>query len=159
MKLHHTPFLSFFFCVFSFAIFSCSIDPNPQDCCTIIDTDVQIHYQTQTGDDLINSSQEFNQANIKIYYLVGGEFEYVYNNNLDNPGYFDVYKDQNDRQILRIFPSNNYDGDFSTTLIELNESVIDTLYCEFELTNSSEICKKVWLNGEEYDNRYLEIMK
>ena len=129
------------------------------DCCTIIDVDVQIHYQTQSGENLINSDDDFNESNIKIYYKNEDEFEYIFKGNLDYPNMHYVNEDENGNLILTVFPSNYYEGNLSTTLIEQNPNMVDTLVCEFELGSNREICKRAWINSIEMNNRYIEIKK
>ncbi|MBK8698462.1 MAG: hypothetical protein IPN29_02530 [Saprospiraceae bacterium] len=129
------------------------------DCCTIIDTAVQILYKNEIGDNLINSNSDFDESKIKVYYKIGSEFEYVYNGNLDSPNMHRIDEDENGNLILTVYPSNSYEGNQSTTLVELNQNVVDTLVCEFELGINKEICKKSWLNGVEMDNRFIEIEK
>ena len=67
--------------------------------------------------------------------------------------------DENGNLILTVYPSNYYDGNQSTTLIELNSEISDTLVCEFELTSNSTICKTAWLNGVEMKNRFIKVKK
>jgi len=129
------------------------------DCCPIVDVDVQIYYKNESGDNLINSVYEYQESNIKIYYKNGDAFEYVYNANLDYPNMHHVDTNGNGNLLLTVYPSNYYEGNQSTTLIELNSNVRDTLVCEFELDSNREICKRAWLNGVEMSNRYIEIEK
>ena len=129
------------------------------DCCTIIDTDVQILYKNELGENLINNDANFEASNIKVYYKNGNEFEYIYRGNLDSPNMYRIDEDGSGNLILTIYPSNYYEGNQSTTLIELNPNVVDTLIGEFELESNREICKKAWLNGMEMTNRYIEIKK
>jgi len=129
------------------------------DCCAIVDVDVQIYYKNESGDNLINSVYEYQESNIKIYYKNGDAFEYVYNANLDYPNMHHVDTNGNGNLLLTVYPSNYYEGNQSTTLIELNSNVRDTLVCEFELGSNREICKRAWLNGVEMSNRYIEIEK
>lgn len=129
------------------------------DCCVTIDTQVQVHYQTQSGEDLINSKEEFNESNIRIYYKNGEEFEYIYQANLTYPKMYRLADDGNGNQVLTIFPSNFYEGEESTTLIELNENIVDTLRCEFELASNRQICKRAWLNGVEMEDRFITVKK
>ncbi len=70
-----------------------------------------------------------------------------------------IDEDENGNLILTVFPSNYYESNQSTTLIELNQNVVDTLVCEFELGSNREICKRAWLNGIEMVNRFIEIEK
>lgn len=127
------------------------------DCCTIIDTSVQILYKNESGENLINSNADFEESNIKVYYKNGSEFEYMYNGNLDAPNMHRIDEDENGNLILTVYPSYFYDGNHSTTLIELNQNVIDTLECEFELGSNKEICTKAWLNGVEMEGRFIEV--
>lgn len=137
-------------------IISCD---NKTDCCTIIDTDVQILYKNESGENLINSNSDFDESNIKVYYKNGSEFEYIYKGNLDSPNMHRIDEDGNGNLILTVYPSYYYEGNQSTTLIELNQNVVDTLVCEFELGSNQEICKMSWLNRIEMDKRFLEIIK
>lgn len=139
-----------------FGIISCD---KKNGCCTIIDTKVQILYKNKFGENLINSDTNFNESNIKVYYKNGREFEYINNGNLDSPNMHRIDKDENGNLILSVYPSNYYEGNQSTTLVELNQNVVDTLVCEFELESDSEICKKAWLNGIEMENRFIAIEK
>lgn len=139
-----------------FGITSCNDTTN---CCAIIDTNIQILYKNQLGENLINSHSDFEESNIKVYYKNGNEFQYMYNGNLDSPKMYRIHEDENSNSILTIYPSNFYDGIVSTTLIELNQNVVDTLVCEFELDSNREICTKAWLNGVEMDNRFMEVEK
>ncbi len=132
---------------------------NKKNCCTLIDVDVQISYKNQSGENLINSDPDFEESNIKVYYKNGNEFEYVFNGILDSPNMHRISEDSNGNLILTVYASNYYEGNQSTTLIALNPNVVDTLFCEFELEGSNQICKRAWLNGEEMENRFIEIEK
>jgi len=139
-----------------FGIFSCEKKTN---CCTTIDTHVQILYKNQLGESLINSTSDFEESKIKVYYKNGNEFEYVYNGNLDAPNMHKVDEDENGNLILKVFLSNFYEGNESTTLVELNPNTVDTLEAEFELDDNREICKRAWLNGQEMNDRFIEVEK
>lgn len=132
---------------------------NQSNCCTIVDINNRIHYQNSLGENLINSSSEFDESKIKIYYKNGDKYDYALNGQLDHPNMHFVYSDSNDNLILTIFPSRIYEGTNSTTLIELNENVVDTLFCEFNFDNNNIICTNSWLNGVSMDNRFIEVRK
>ena len=135
---------------------SCEDESN---CCTIIDVDVSIHYGNEAGENLINSNADYNVSNIKVYYKNGNDFEYVYDGNLDAPNMHSLYEDSEGNLILKVFLSYYYEGNQSTTLVELNPGIVDTLVGEFELDSNREICKKAWLNGVEMENRFIEVIK
>ena len=128
------------------------------DCCTLIDVDLRIFYQDSSGHSLINSNPLFQASNIQIYFKNGDQFEYAFDSNLDYPNHFYVEKIQS-KEILRLFPSNFYKENRSTTLIALNKTIVDTLVCEFNLNNNNTILKQAWLNGIEIKNRYIEVKK
>ena len=135
-----------------------SCDSN-SDCCTIIDTNIDILYKNASGENLINSNSDFDESKIRVYYKNGNDFEYVYDGNLTYPNNYRISEDEHANIILTIFPSYFYEGIQSTTLIELNPNVVDTLVCEFELDTNKEICKRAWLNGVEMIDRFLEVEK
>ena len=145
----------FFLLVLFFA--SCKGDDN--DCCVNIDTIITIHYTTADGNELLNSSDDYLAENIKIYYKNGDEFEYIYQGNLDRPNMHEVIENEDSTYTLIVHPSNYYEGNFSTTLIELNEMTKDTLVGEFSLEGSNQICTNAWYNGLEDSDRSFEIVK
>lgn len=55
----------------------------------------------------------------------------------------------------KIKPKLNPDHNQSTTLIELNPNIVDTLIGEFELESNREVCKRAWLNGLELTDRFI----
>ena len=142
------------FVVISLVVSSCD---NQSDCCALIDVDTRIHYVNAAGENLINSLEEFRESNIKVYFKNGEDFEYVYNSNLDSPNMHRVDEDPDGNLVLTVYPSNYYEGNRSTTLIELNNGVVDTLVGEFELGDNREICTKAWLNGVPMTDRYIQI--
>ena len=128
------------------------------DCCAVVDVAVQMHYQNQVGENLLVQGSAFDPAFIKVYYKKGDTFEYAYKGNLDYPN-FHYVEDIGGKRLLTVFPSNHYEGNWSTTLIALNEVVRDTLICEFELSDNKEVCKRAWLNGVELQNRFIAVKK
>ena len=145
--------------IFGMLLLSITACKKTNDCCVNIDTDVQILYKNQIGENLLNSTAEFNESNIKIYYKNGDEFQYMVNGSLSSPRMFKIYPDEEDNLILTIFTSNFYDGNKSTTLIELNRNVVDTLVCEYDLASNREVVTNAWLNGVQMDNKFIEIQK
>jgi len=142
--------------LFAFLWIGCDSESN---CCTIIDTEVYLHYQNQEGENLINSDTGFDENNIKIYYKEGEEYKYVRNDNLDYPNMYILDEDSENRLILTVFPSDIYEQNRSTTLIELNSEITDTLISEFDLDGNNSVFKRGWLNGVEIIDRFIEIKK
>jgi hypothetical protein len=144
------------FSLFLLTINSCD---NHENCCTIVDVDVSFHYKDKMGNNLINSNSEFDSSKIKVYFKNKDKFEFINRGNLTNSKMFTLHEDETKNLILTVFPSDYYEGNQSTTLIELNPNVVDTLLCEFELQSNRTICKRAWLNGLEIQNRYIEVEK
>lgn len=140
-------------------VMSCISCDNNENCCTIVDVDVSFHYRDKMGNNLINSTSEFDASKIKIYYKNKEKFEYINRGNLDNSKMYTLHEDETKNLILTVYPSDFYEGNQSTTLIELNPNVVDTLRCEFDLQSNRTVCKRAWLNGLEIQNRYIEIEK
>ena len=124
----------------SFILLFISCD-NHENCCTIVDVVVGIHYKNKMGNNLINSTPEFDDSKIKIYYKNKEKFEYINRGNLDNSKMYTLHEDETKNLILTVFPSDYYEGNQSTTLIELNPNVVDTLVCEFDLQSNRTFCK------------------
>ncbi|MFZ1703956.1 MAG: hypothetical protein WAT79_06390 [Saprospiraceae bacterium] len=154
-----TGFLSLVsFLLFGFLL-SFTLGCNQQnDCCINIDVAVSIHYQNQEGKNLINSSAEFDASNIKIYYKKEDEFVYEVKGNLGYPN-FHTIEDRDGATVLTVFASYYYEGNKSTTLIELNPNVKDTLVCAFDLSNHNEVITNAWLNGNPVNRQLIVIKK
>jgi hypothetical protein len=149
----------FLFIIVSALILILSDCTKKEDCCELIDNDADIHYVNKEGKNLINSSDDFAESNIKVYYKNGNNFEYIYRSNLDAPNMYRLYQDKNGNEILTVYASDFYEGNTSTTLIELNPYTKDTLVCEFDLSSGNTICKKAWLNGVEMQDRFITLVK
>ena len=148
-----TKTIAFFF--LASILWSC----NSNDCCIIIDNNIQLHYKNEVGENLINSSPVFNESEIKIYYKNGMDYNFAFNSNLDNPNMYSVYLNHDGKLLLSVFLSNIYEGTQSTTVIEINESISDTVVAEFNLQNGQEIFSKLWFNGIESDDRLIEVIR
>ena len=142
--------------LFVLSFISCD---NNENCCTIVDVDVSFHYRDKMGNNLINRTLEFDASKIKIYYKNKDKFEYINRGNLDNSQMYTLHEDETKNLILTVYPSDFYEGNQSTTLIELNPNVVDTLRCEFDLQSNRTVCKRAWRNGLEIQNRYIEVEK
>src|SRR5690554_1906404 len=80
------------------------------DCCQVIETTVHLSYKNEKGENLINSKEEFNESNIKIYYKIENSYEEIYHGNLIHPRMFNTEMDQDSNLIMSIHTSNYYDG-------------------------------------------------
>lgn len=145
-------------CTLLFLILVFSSCRDAVDCCVIIDTDVSIHYVDAGGNDLVNSSPDFDENRFKVFFKKDDEFEEINRGRLDHPRMFSIYDDDKGRKIMQIFPSDYYEGNTSTTLIKLNSLVVDTLVCAFEIDDNSIICTSATLNGISMPQRFLTVI-
>lgn len=130
-----------------------------EDCCTVIDTNFAIEYISENGKSLFDSTRTYLPENIKLYFKNGTKYELAYSRNLDNPNYFTLDTTAEGVIHIGILPSNFYEGNFSTTLIELKPDVIDTIKCEFDLSHGNELFKNAWYNGVKKEGRLFKIIK
>ncbi|WP_136468073.1 hypothetical protein [Flagellimonas onchidii] len=134
------------------------------DCCTVIDLQVNLKYFNQEGEDLLNpdTTNHFSENRIKVYYLVNGEKKEIIRGNLDNPRMFSLSEPHSERDyfILSLSLNDLSDEKIKTTYLELNENDTDTI--THTLTQSSgnnKVIDKVWYNGRLPDNEDWKIFK
>lgn len=151
-----------FFILSIMSFLSCNKDDSEQ---FIIDTAINISVKDAEGNDLLNSNSlnSLNQNVFKVIYEINGEQIEINDENLDYPKGFFVYQHENEYRI-RVFPNTDKNTSYPITYIQWSEIDTDTLKCEIDRNESSEICKKVWLNNElvwqSYDTeRFFEIIK
>lgn len=142
--------------VLALVLFSCDKE-EPVNCCVNIDTQLMVHYMNALGENLIDSDDQYDRSQIKIYFKDGDDYRYAYNNLLDLANYHKVL-DVDDQLVIQLFPSDIYEGNYSTTLIEINENLVDTLVTEFEFVNGVQ-AKRVWVNGEEASSRNIALSR
>lgn len=140
--------------LFALTLFSCQKE---KPCCVTKDTVIVISYYDSNGNSLFNNNS-FDPNQIKLYYKNGNDYQYQYHHNLDFPKMYEVI-DQNGIPGIKLFPSEYFSNNKSTTLIELNSEVIDTIIGEFNLENGNVILNKVFYNGEEKIYRSFSVVK
>ncbi len=101
------------------------------------------------NEDLLNPNNpnHLDVSSIKIYYLVNGEKQEVFNPNYDNPRNYRIYKNNNDYRI-GIALNNLETEEKSTTYIEWNDKDIDTIEVSYIKTLIG-TQDKIWLNGKQ----------
>jgi hypothetical protein len=149
---------SFIFICACFAFTFCACTSS-QDCCTTIDTNFAIEYISEEGNCLFDSTHAYVPEDIKLYFKHGSKYELAYSGNLDNPRYFTIDTTLEGAIHIGILPSYYYEGNFSTTLIELKPNVVDTIKCEFERSHGNEHFKYAWYNGVKKEGRIFKVVK
>lgn len=132
----------------------------------VVSGSVDISVKDKDGSDLLNPDNE-NSLDInliKIYYEIGGKKIEVNEPDLDHSkGFFITREHENGYRIV-IHLNMDINEEYPLTYIEWNPDDTDTIKCLIERTWNTEICKKVWFNGEivwdDYSTeRFFEILK
>lgn len=151
-----------FFLIPAFFCLSCDKDEHQK---FIVDTDIEFSVKDTMGNDLLNpiNQNSFDTDQISILYLKNDEKVRYFDEDMNHPKGFFIYKHENEFRI-RIFPNTNKNETNPVTFIKWSDADIDTVECIIKRTISSEICKKVWFNKElvweSYKNeRFIEIIK
>lgn len=119
----------------------------------IIETDLNLLVTDRTGANLLQNGK-FKQEEIILSNIVNGEKQVVFSPNLDYPRNFFIYDFENPgtykgQKLIRIFPNLVDKGPVTTTLIQWNETDIDTIKTEIDRVNSSStFVASVWINDE-----------
>ena len=125
-----------------------------------VDARIDILYKDQSGQSLINSTPEFSDSNIIIFYKKNGFFENAYDAHMSDPEKYSIRKNEKGEIVVSITPSYYYfDGNFSETMVELNPETRDIIRCEFMLSDNGRTCKNVWFNDQKMDSTAFEIIK
>ena len=124
-----------------FLMISCS---DNSDCCVIVDTATDIHFIKPDGSNFFDTLA--GSPDIRVFFEKNGELEEVFRGNLDYPQMYFFYK-VSGKFIMRLFPSDYLEKEYSSTCILLNDADMDTIRCKFNTNNSNLICTDVWYNG------------
>ena len=137
------------------------------DCCTNVDTGIAISVKDEDGSDLLNPNNPnaFQEKDIEISHLVDGEKKEYFKPNRDTPKGFSIYQDSTiGSYIIQIVTDDDSSEDFPVTYVRWSADDTDTIRCEYQRTENSLVCTKVWFNNvvkwEAYETgRYFEIVK
>ncbi|AYN06162.1 hypothetical protein [Flavobacterium sp. 140616W15] len=139
--------ICFFFTLFT--LLSCD-NSNTEESSDNIDNAIEFSIFNSQNGDLLDSKNpnSLDISNIKLFYVVNGGKQEVYNQNLTYPRNFKVFKHENEYRI-RVFLNNTETTDKPITYIQWNSSDTDTIEATFERTERSILKNKVWLNGNQ----------
>lgn len=113
----------------------------------VFDQGIEITVLDELGNDLLNPSNQnaYDVDKIKIFYLINGVIEEVYNPNYDNPRNFSISEREGLFRLMLTLNATEND-EYPTTYIRWSESDTDTIKCIVKRTDRSVICTKVWYN-------------
>lgn len=131
----------------------------------IIDDGVEFSVFNADNEDLLDpeTANHLNTSEIKLFYLVDGKMEEVYNPMYQFPRNFMIYKHEHE---YRIAINLNFTADTCITYIQWNPYDVDTLEATYrKRTDDLVQISKVWLNGTQIwdwttkENAYYKITK
>lgn len=123
-------------------------DDEPQNQYSI-NRGVEISLKNSNGEDLLdpNNPNGYKAEEIKLYYLINGEKQEVFDPNMDNPRNFLIYNHDSEYRIG--ISLNDTDSDTRPiTYVEWNEIETDTLQAAFFKNENTIQVIKTWFNGE-----------
>jgi|GEM_PF-3593584 len=132
--------LSFIF-LLAFSIGCKKSDPNVINISAV----TNILLEDQQGNNLLTSPAKINIKEIQLYYVIDGKRVSAYNALMDAPKGFEIMKDQNGKEVLRVYLNINQDK-YPLTLIRFSESDTDTIKAEFIRKKGSILCSRIWYN-------------
>lgn len=101
------------------------------------------------GEDLLDpdNSDHWDTSAFRVFYLINGEVQEVYNQNMDNPRGYYIYKHANEFRTAVILNSSETE-EYPTTYIKWNDEDTDTIRASFQRTENGVIQNTLWLNDE-----------
>lgn len=147
---------------------SCSEKDDDYVCCPnqVHMDNIEMSIKNAEGEDLLNPNNPnaYCVSEIKLFYKIGGEIMEVYDQMMDDPRNFSIYKNEIESEYrIRLLPNHDRDEAQPITYIQWNETDRDTIKAEFHYTgpansNYSFTIENLWFNGIEKDP-YFEIVK
>ena len=120
----------------------------PVDCCTTIDTYIDLSVVDSSGADRLNPDhpRAFRLSDIRTFYQEEEAPHY-----LQRPELFPPDENasglQQQEYVLRIFPYDGSTEEYPTTYLEWRNTDVDTLQCAFDRVGGI-VGTRVWFNGE-----------
>ncbi|SRX55997.1 hypothetical protein [Aequorivita sp. CIP111184] len=124
-------------------------DDEPQQQANVIDVNVELSLKSTNGEDLLdpNNPNGYKAEDIKLYYLINGEKQEVFDANMDYPRNFFIFKHESEYRI-RIFQNLAETEALPITYVEWNNQDTDTLQAEYHRADRLIQVIKTWFNGE-----------
>jgi len=115
-----------------------------------LDASLEFSVLNLQNEDLLNpeNPNHLITENIKLFYVINGKKEEVYDPNLDNPRNFKIYKNGNGYRI-RIFLNHSDTSDKPITYIQWSDSDTDTIKVSYLRTQNAILQNNIWLDGKQ----------
>jgi len=130
-------------------LFSCSKsnEMEEQDA-YYLDVAIEFSVLNSQNEDLLNpeNPNHLDVTKIKLFYLINGEKQEVYNPNMDSPRNFRIFKHESEYRIGISLNHSETSGK-NMTYIQWNDSDVDTIEATIKKTQNSLYKDEIWLNG------------
>ena len=115
-----------------------------------IENALKLNVINEEGEDLLSSDTPgyFRSQDIKTFYRnEEGNFQALYQSNLDNPKFFKI-REEDDKNVFVLFPYMESRNSENVTLIEWRQVVVDTIETIHSYTANTVYLEEARLNGE-----------
>ena len=121
------------------------------------DNGIEFSVFDANNEDLLDTAtaNHYDVAEIKLFYVINGKTEEVYNQNMDYPRNYKIYKHENEYRI-RVFMNHTETSEKPVTYIQWNNNDNDTIEVTYERTSNSVMKSKIWLNEKQIWDRSLD---
>lgn len=142
------------YCALLILLCSCGKD-NPRICCMNVKGMLSIVYKNAAGQNLLDDTTpgHYSTKDMKLFHIIAGEKKVYYNHNSSVPSGLSIQKNtparvdvgfnlNDERDIIK--KDKKVTVGESTSIIQLNESVIDTVKIHWESRPGSLMITKAW---------------
>lgn len=161
-----------FFLVVTLCLLSCNPNDEPTNEAMSISSNIDLIIKNNIGQDLLSTltPNTLNSNDIKLYYLINGQVQEVYNAYLNNPRNYLIY-DYINTKAIRVFLNDQSTEEYPIAYLKWNNTDTDTIKCHFNrgVGNDGAIifCDKVWYNNKlvyptaenQNTGRYISLIK
>lgn len=115
-----------------------------------LDARLELSVFNLQNEDLLDpkNPNHLNTEDIKLFYVINGENQEVFDPNMAEPRNFIVFKHESEYRI-KITLNHSETEDKPITYIKWSESDTDTVEVSYQRTKRSVLQNKIWLNGEQ----------
>lgn len=127
----------------------CNSDDSSDENAAVVDTAIEFSLKNNEGEDLLNpeNPNAINQSGIKLFYLINGEVQEVYDANMQNPRNFMIfYHEIKQNYVIRVFQNSSETEQSPITYIQWDGEDTDTLQAEYRRETGLIQVTKTWLN-------------
>ncbi len=115
-----------------------------------VDVNLFMNVTDSAGHDLLDPAYQgsYNADSIKLYYLINGETQEVFDGRLDMPRNFRILKlNDSSKYVIQIGLNADESSALPVTYIQWKYNDMDTITATYNRSEGSIICTKVWYNG------------